>query len=65
MVYATNVNAVHLVRNVGRSLRGTLAGLRRPRLRPAWLEEPNDGGDEIIRPNRLRSSHLDNPTLSF
>ena len=49
----------------GRSLRGTLAGLRCGRLRPARLEEPNDDGDEIIRPNRLRSSHLDNPTLSF
>ncbi len=33
---------VYFVRNVGRSLRGTLAGLRCGRLRPAWLEEPND-----------------------
>ncbi len=37
------VNAVHLVRNVGRSLRGTLAGLRCGRLRPARLKEPNNG----------------------
>ncbi len=41
--FTANVNAVHLVRNVGRSLRGTFAGLRCGRLRPAWLEEPNDG----------------------
>ena len=34
---------VYLVRNVGRSLRGTLAGLRCGRLRPARLEESNDG----------------------
>ena len=39
-------------RNVGRSLRGTLAGLRRGRLRPARLQEPNDGDDEIVRPGR-------------
>ena len=34
---------VYFVRNVGRSLRGTLAGLRCGRLRPARLKEPNDG----------------------
>ncbi len=41
--FTANVNAVHLVRNVGRSLRGTLAGLRCGRLRPARLEESNNG----------------------
>ncbi len=34
---------IHFVRNFGRSLRGTLAGLRCGRLRPARLKEPNDG----------------------
>jgi hypothetical protein len=42
---------IHFVRNFGRSLRGTLAGLRCGRLRPAWFKEPNDGNDnEIICP---------------
>ncbi len=45
---------VHLVRNFGRSLRGTLAGLRCAMLRPARLEEPDNSDDEIIRPGRLR-----------
>ncbi len=46
------------LRDVGRSLRGMLAGLRCGRLRPARLKEPNDEDDEIIRPGRLWGSHL-------
>ncbi len=41
--FRNECRCVYFVRNVGRSLRGTLAGLRCGRLRPAWLEEPNDG----------------------
>ncbi len=51
--FCCECRCVHLVRNVGRSLRGTLAGLRCARLRPARLEEPNDGDDKIVRSGRL------------
>ncbi len=53
------VNAVHLVRNVGRSLRGTLAGLRCGRLRPARLKEPNNGDSKSFA-----RTGCDRPTLT-